>query len=45
VTADETCFHLLAAEDEAAVEAAAGRAGIRTIRVVPAEETVPAGRP
>ena len=40
VTADETSFHLLDAAGEAAVEAAAQRAGIQPIRVVAAEESV-----
>jgi hypothetical protein len=40
VTADETSFHLLDADCEAAVEIAAERAGIQLIRVLPAEEHV-----
>jgi hypothetical protein len=45
VPADETSFHLLDAEGEAAVEAAAARAGIRPIRVVAADELVARRRP
>lgn len=39
VAEDETSFHLLDAADEAAVAAAAGRAGIQPVRIVVAEES------
>ncbi|HEY7018667.1 MAG TPA: hypothetical protein VH297_09410 [Gaiellaceae bacterium] len=41
VSEDETSFHVVDAPGEEAVEAAARRAGIQLIRVVPAVETSP----
>jgi ABC-type sugar transport system substrate-binding protein len=40
VSEDETSFHVLEAAGKAAVEAAARRAGLQLIRVVPAVERV-----